>query len=139
MNARPQLSTRPALAGLAPPEAAARLRHLPGLVFFDSAREPGAISLIAARPASVLAGNIWREADWSALESELRARAGKEGPDDGLPRGIAAGYVGYDGAFRFGFYDETLRYDHRSGAWREEGKLSTELTALAVPQPFDGP
>jgi aminodeoxychorismate synthase component I len=138
MNPPSALQTSPALAGLAPHEAAARLRHLPGLVFFDSAREPGALSLIAARPSRVLEGNIRDDSQWSALEAELQRRQA-HGPDDGLPREIAAGYVGYDGAFHFGFYEETLLYDHRSGAWREHGALSAELASPAAPADFHPP
>jgi aminodeoxychorismate synthase component I len=139
MHARPDLQARPALAGLAPHEAAAGLRHLPGLVFFDSAREPGAISLIAARPSLVLEGNIWNDAQWGALAAELQARATAAAPDDALPRGIAAGHVGYDGTFRFGFYDETLLYDHRAGRWHEHGALSAELAPPTPPENFRGP
>ena len=42
---------------LTPIEAAARLRHLPGMVFFDSAREGGEngqISVLGARPVAML-------------------------------------------------------------------------------------
>src|SRR5687767_292316 len=103
--------SRPAgLEGRPPVEAAGLLRHLPGLVFFDSAREPGGLSVVAARPFAEVRGTI--ERDWPRLQAELRRHAVPAGADDGLPRGFAAGAVGYDGQFHFGFYHEALVYEH---------------------------
>jgi|GEM_PF-84499 len=105
--------------GLTPAKAAARLAELglPGIVFFDTARlptTPGAdtpgeepLSLLAAQPHTVLDGQT--ESDWA------RFRATMAGPD--RPKGFAAGWVEYDGAFRFGLYDGVMAYRHRTGEW----------------------
>ncbi|MEY3898033.1 MAG: aminodeoxychorismate synthase component, partial [Verrucomicrobiota bacterium] len=57
------VTTPSRLDGLTPVEVAGRLRHLDGLVFFDTsgnfpsgASQP--VSVIAARPTQVLRGNI---------------------------------------------------------------------------------
>src|SRR5207302_10172655 len=87
------------LDGLLPLDVAQRLAHLPELIFFDSAlEEPGAISIIAAAPREVIRGSSPEE--WSVLREKLRARS-EAAPrvDDGVPHGMAAGYVEYDGAF----------------------------------------
>ena len=94
-------SVASSLAGLAPVEVAAQLRHLPDLVFFDSAREPAGLSIVAARPELVIRGEM--AADWLRFAAELRSRT-EVHADDGRPRGFAAGYVAYDGQFHFGFY-----------------------------------
>jgi aminodeoxychorismate synthase component I len=113
---------------LTPVEVAARLRHLPGLVFFDSAREGaenGQLSIIAARPVTVLDGHL--DHDRTELESELRKRQTALGADDGMPRGFAAGWVEYDGAFCFGIYEEALIFCHAAHRWYELGELRNEL------------
>lgn len=120
MRARPSPG-RPASAGgwdsLTPFEVAARWRARPGLVFFDTAGhppEPAPVSLLAARPDRIIAGRD--DAAWGELEREL-ARRRRDGPDDGLPHGFAAGWVAYDGRFRFGFYERPLCYRHRDEVW----------------------
>jgi len=119
------------LGGLLPVEVAARLRHLPGLVFFDSAREPGTLSIVAARPSLVIQGTL--EEAWPRLAEELRRRAIPAPADDPFPRGFAAGYVGYDGDLHFGFYEEALFFHHPTETWRELGDLSSALAAPAPP------
>jgi aminodeoxychorismate synthase component I len=130
MISRSALPPLPALAGLSPVEAAARLRHLPELAFFDTAlapsREGAGLSLIAARPDLILEGHIDR--DWPRFSAELERRREATHADDACPRGMAAGCVGYDGRFRFAFYPETLIYDHAGETWREHGALSRELS-----------
>jgi len=107
---------------LTPAEMAARCRHLPGLVFFDTARDAaqdGAVSYVAAEPASILIGRT--DADWAGLRDAVAGRqvcAGSEGP---LPGGFAAGWVDYDGAFCFGFYDRLLAYRHAEKTWISVG------------------
>jgi aminodeoxychorismate synthase component I len=114
------------LGELTPCEAAAGLRHLPGLVFFDSSQEGrGRLSLIGARPVERLRGTV--ERDWARMEEALAGRRLPAGMDDGWPHGFAAGYAGYDGEFDFGFYEEALLYDHPSGRWMEIGALGGEL------------
>ncbi len=85
---------------MSPVEAAARLRHLPGLVFFDSARGDG-VSVIAANPVRVIAGE-----DWEALAAEVASLGAGE---------IVAGRVDYEGRFVFGRYEQALVY--ADGAW----------------------
>ncbi|HEY2343261.1 MAG TPA: aminodeoxychorismate synthase component I, partial [Chthoniobacteraceae bacterium] len=120
--------------GLLPVEAAERLRHLPGLVFFDSALEiDGArqISILAAAPSEVIEGD-WNR-DFNVLQTELRRRLTATQRDDGLPHGFAAGFVEYDGRFCFGVYERALFYRHREGIWEEIGGLSAELREPRAP------
>ena len=80
--AYPRIQEIPELR-LAPAEVAARLRHLPGMVFFDTALEGAdgeAVSLLAAEPVRMMTGRT--EADWAALlkglvkiNAELQAKA----------------------------------------------------------------
>jgi len=103
---------------LSPAEVAARLRHLPGMVFFDTALDAAdgdAISLVAAQPAFFLSGRT--EADWAALRDAVAARQISGGSPEKAPCGFAAGTVDYDGAFCFGFYERLLAYRHREGTW----------------------
>ena len=116
--AYPRIQEIPELR-LAPAEVAARLRHLPGMVFFDTALEGAdgdAVSLIAAEPAFVVTGST--EADWAALREAVAAR---QSSSSKLPCGFAAGTVDYDGAFCFGFYDRLLAYRHGDGVWFSVG------------------
>ena len=113
---------------LAPAEVAARLRHLPGLVFFDTAKwdgDPAALSIVAAQPSEILRGQS--ESDWDALRAAIAARQVRGGHDDGLPRGFAAGWVEYDGAFAFGIYESALLFRHAEQRWYEVGQLAAQL------------
>ncbi|HWB59374.1 MAG TPA: aminodeoxychorismate synthase component I [Chthoniobacteraceae bacterium] len=127
---------RPVALDAAPFEVALSLRRLPGLVFFDSALEGGAVSIVAARPSEVVAGSTAR--DWEALREKiaLRQQAGAGGMDTGFPCGMAAGSVDYDGAFCFGFYDEALVYRHADQTWMAVGELDRHM---APPAPACGP
>ncbi len=119
---------RPVALDLTPIEVAARCRHLPGLVFFDSARESGTgadLSIVAARPAEILRGDF--RAGWSQLAAALRSRATPVPADDGLPHGFAGGFVDYDGAFCFGIFDDALFFRHADQSWHELGDLRSEL------------
>lgn len=112
---------------LLPIEAAARCRHLEGMVFFDSARETGdrsQISVIAAEPSEVLQGSI--TTDYEGLRDAIAARR-VEAVDRGIPTGFAAGWVEYDGAFCFGMYDHALIYRHADDAWFEVGDFRERL------------
>jgi aminodeoxychorismate synthase component I len=119
---------RPVALDLTPIEVAERCRHLPGLVFFDTALENRAameLSIVAARPAEWLRGNLDR--DGQALQAALRARATSAGADDGLPHGFAAGCVEYDGTFCFGVYENALLFRHADQRWLEVGDLASQL------------
>lgn len=119
------------LEGRTPVEVAAGLRHLPGMVFFDTAgnlpsnpRPP--VSVIAARPLRILRGSIHDAADQELLRSALAAGCGVAG-DLGFPLGGLCGWVDYEGGFVFGEYPEMLVHCHKSGDWWEIGSLSSVL------------
>ena len=119
---------RPVAIDLAPVEAAAACAHLPGRVFFDTALEggePGQISLVAARPAELVRGST--EEDWRNFQATLESRRNAAGCDAGLPGGFAAGWVEYDGAFCFGFYEDALIYRHAERQWYEIGNFASQL------------
>ncbi len=109
-------------------QVAARLRHLPGLVFFDtagnvplSAGRP--ISVIGARPARILKGSIFGAPDRRVLQASLDKGPDLAG-DHGFPLGGLCGWVDYEGRFVFGEYGEMLVYCHDDGTWWETGRLS---------------
>ena len=47
--------------------------------------------------------------------------------DDGLPHGFAAGWIGYDGEFCFGLYEEALFFRHGVQRWFEIGDLASRI------------
>ena len=119
------------LGGRSAAEVAAGLRHLPGLVFFDSAGNlPTAsgqpISVIAARPLQVIRGSLPEVAGLRA------ALAANRGADHGFPLGGLCGAIDYDGSYVFGVYPEMLVQDVQTGDWWEVGELSA---AWRDPQP----
>ncbi len=131
---------RPIALDLTPVEAAAACGHLPGRVFFDTALEggeSGQISLVAARPAEVAGGRT--EQDWERLRHTLESRRHATPCDAGLPEGFAAGWVEYDGAFHFAFYDDALIYRHDERQWYEIGDLSAQLQPATPASPAAGP
>jgi anthranilate/para-aminobenzoate synthase component I len=120
-----------ALDTLTPIEVAARLRHLPGLVFFDTAghvpsNSANPVSIIAARPRATFTGRIDRAADRARLRAALDRHAGHLRPDAGFPLGGLCGWIDYEGDFIFGDYPEMLVHDP-GGNWHEVGGLSTRL------------
>src|SRR4051812_27932867 len=122
------------LGGRTPVEVAAGLAHLPGLVFFDSAREcatGSSVSIVSADPGEVIRGRI--DADWDRLRAAVRNRSVTSTGDFGLPIGFAAGCVEYNGSYEFGLYDHALYYDHRAEQWLEFGALSTRLHNSSLP------
>ena len=125
---------RPISLDLAPIEVAAACRHLPGCVFFDTAVDQGdkeALSIVAARPVEIIRGRS--DAEWEALQSRLRARQTAVEFDAGMPNGMAAGYVGYDGAFCFGIYPEALIFRHADQSWHEIGRF-LDLLGHGMPE-----
>jgi len=131
------------LAGLTPVEVAGGLRHLPGLVFFDSAGNPTAsagppVSIIAARPVRTLCGSIHSDADRKILRDALVERA--VAPDNnGFPPGGLCGWVDYEGLFVFGEYHEILCFHHADQTWWEIGTLSEHLKPIADETAAIGP
>jgi para-aminobenzoate synthetase component 1 len=127
---RPLASPR-RLDGLAPVEVAARLRHLDGLVFFDTAGNVPSdqvrpTSVVAARPTQVLRGNLANSADCDRLRVALAVGPAST-EDCGFPLGGLAGWIDYEGDFVFGDYREMLVFSHPDGRWWEVGGLSAEL------------
>ncbi len=114
---------------MTPVAVAARLRHLPGLVFFDTAGNlPSsatgqAVSVIAARPARILRGTIHAATDRAVLRGALAAATGVPG-GHGFPLGGLCGWVDYEGNFVFGEFPEMLVFSHADQTWWETGRLS---------------
>ena len=136
------MKSPPRLDGLEPVEVAARLRHLPGLVFFDTAGNlPGGadkpLSILAARPARVLEGRIGNGTDRTMLRAALAGAA--PGADTGFPCGGLCGWVDYEGGFTFGEYPEMLVFSHRDRTWWEIGGLSGLLEEPSVEPSRTGP
>ena len=133
----PAHSLQPVELDLTPFEAAAGCRHLPGLVFFDSALETGgAISILAAAPSEFVTGRSDR--DWADFREKIagRQRGGCAGGE--MPDGFAAGTVDYDGAFRFGFYDELMVFRHADRSWHAAGGLASRIRAAQGSEPASG-
>lgn len=119
------------LEGLSPVEVAGALRHLDGLVFFDTAGNlPSGvtrpISVIAARPSRILRGRVDCPGDLEILRGAL-SQAPKSFGDQGIPVGGLCGWVSYEGDFVFGDYPEMLVYSHHDQTWWETGDLSRQL------------
>lgn len=119
------------LDGLSPVEVAGSLRHLPGMVFFDTAGNFPAgtvnpISVIAANPRDIFKGGIYHSADLTILRNSLAAGA-RPASDHGFPCGGLCGWIDYEGDFVFGNYQEMLIYSHSDHAWWEIGTLSEQL------------
>ena len=129
-----RIQTRAArLDGMTPIEVAAGLRHLPGLVFFDTAGNLSAaasqpVSMIAARPVSILRGSIHAPADRARLRDAMAAAPVIPG-DHGFPLGGLCGWVDYEGRFVFGNFREMLVFSHLDQTWWETGNLSGCLHA----------
>jgi aminodeoxychorismate synthase component I len=120
-----------ALSGMSPVEVVARLRHLEGLVFFDSSGHlpsggGAAISIIAAEPVQLLTGSLACEEDAAQLQNALM-KGGRVEMDRGFPLGGLCGWVEYDGSYRFGVYPHMLVHCHHSGEWIERGTLSSKM------------
>lgn len=119
------------LDGLAPVEVASLLRHLDGLVFFDTSGNfpSGAcrpVSVIAASPTQIFRGNVHSPDDLELLREAL-ASGPKLTGDHGFPAGGLCGWIDYEGEFVFGEYPEMLVYSHSDHQWWEVGSLSGEL------------
>ncbi len=134
----------PRLDDLTPGEVAARLRHRPGFVFFDTAGnappDRGApVSVLAADPVEVLKGSIHDPSDRARLTARLAERGGgAPSADRGFPAGGLCGWVDYEGAFVFGDYPEMLVHTE-GGGWHETGALSERMERVAADPVFVGP
>jgi len=144
-SVKPQCSPRrvTALDGFGPMEVARSLSHHEGLVFFDSVGNlaPGqgnVLSMIAARPQTVLRGSIHSPDEVARLEMILANAGAGAAADSGMPAGGLCGWVEYEGDFVFGDYPEMLVFRHADASWWETGALSesmrnpTETTPPAI-------
>lgn len=125
-----------------PAEVAAALRHLPGMVFFDSSgnlpsRTHAPISIIAARPVEMLTGVIHNQSDLSGLREKL-GKFQTHSPSFGFPMGAACGWVDYEGGYCFGIYPEMLVYQHDRNQWWQCGSLAENIST-AVTQDEEPP
>ncbi len=108
-------------------DAARALRSQPGFVFLeDGLPGPQSFSLLATKPDVVMSGDL---STWADFERELARRAAPSA-DLGIPTGAAIGWVGFDGSYRFGFYDRPSVYHHGRGVW-----LANPPTVKEVPPP----
>ena len=95
-------------------DAARALRAKRGFVYLeDGMPGPQSFSLLAAEPDLIMSGDF---SSWAEFEKELAHRAAPSA-DLGIPTGAAIGWVGFDGSYRFGFYDQPSIYHHGRGAW----------------------
>ncbi len=126
-------AAQPMELSMTPMEVVEGLRHLPGVVFFDTSgnlpsRSHAPVSVIAALPARVISGDL---ADVSALREEIN-RWQVHSPSLGFPVGGACGWVDYEGQYCFGIYPEMLIYQHDRQQWWQCGKLAEEIGTGAV-------
>ncbi len=128
---RPSAHPAPLTGSFSPEEAARALRTRTGLMSLDSqAAESEPFTLLACEPDLVLSGTA---ADWPILERELTARQ-RPGADLGLPDGAAIGWVGFDGRFRFGFYDTLHIFHHGSTTWTNPPQFPSFSEEPAFPK-----
>jgi para-aminobenzoate synthetase component I len=130
MRAKPATdSLRTELA--APEEAARAMRPRTGFVFLDSSlATTRSVSLLACEPEFIIEGGA---SEWDNLENELAARQ-KPGADLGFPDGAAIGWIGFDGRFRFGFYENPAIYLHDAAIWQNAGQLPGLVEGPEFPQ-----
>lgn len=106
-----------------PVQVAARYRHLPSMVFFDSvgnlpSNHHAPISIIAACPLAEISGSIHAADDLNALRDLMQVHSARQSKAaDVIPHGGMCGSIEYDGNFSFGVYPEWLVYDHASLQW----------------------
>lgn len=119
---------------LTPVELAKACCHLPGFIFFDSALAgsgEGQKSIIAACPEQTVSGHS--EEEWALLKQKLAdyQASNKASQADiptpyqklGIPLGMAAGFIEYEGEFTFGFYPGLLVFDHSTQTWLRIGQV----------------
>ncbi|GAT34016.1 aminodeoxychorismate synthase, component I [Terrimicrobium sacchariphilum] len=113
-------------------DAARALRSKSGFVCLeDGMPGPQSFSLLAAEPDLVMSGNL---ESWSDFEAELSRRAAPSA-DLGIPTGAAIGWVGFDGSYRFGFYDQPSIYHHGRGVWLTNPPAEETFTPTGFSRP----
>jgi aminodeoxychorismate synthase component I len=96
------------------------MRSRQGFVFLDSSlASADSISVLACEPDQVVEGGAL---EWDTLERALAAKQ-RPGADLGLPDGAAIGWIGFDGRFRFGFYESPAIFLHGPSLWRHARNL----------------
>ena len=96
---------------VSPANAARSLRSKTGFVFLDSSLAgPGAQSFLGAEPEFVMTGGPY---DWPEFEAALNKRRRSHSQEFGA----AVGWVGFDGNFCFGFYDQLHVFHHDQCQW----------------------
>lgn len=126
-----QSSTASLSPALAPEEAARALRSRPGFVFLDSSLDNAqSLSLIACEPDLLLEGD---EHNWPDFEHELAARS-RDRADLGFPHGAAIGWIGFDGKFRFGFYENLHIFLHDTSSWVNPPAVESGPAPTSFPQ-----
>ena len=122
----------------APEEVAQRLRHLPGMVWLDTAGHrpesdsEGGLSILTAAPQAVLTGHLENPAPLHQALAALPHQAGSSA-DWGFPLSGLFGSVDYDGQYRFGIYDELLIHHHATGEWLATGPRLPAALASSPP------
>ena len=129
---KPRLVRDPLCAtSVAPEEAARAMRPRTGFVFLESSLAvANSVSLLACEPDFIIEGGA---SEWGRLESELAARQ-KPGADIGFPDGAAIGWIGFDGRFRFGFYENPAIFLHGPGIWHNARELPGLVDGPEFPQ-----
>jgi para-aminobenzoate synthetase component 1 len=128
---RRTLSTALVGTPVAPEEAARAMRSRAGFVFLDSNLPTArSVSLLACEPDFILEGE---GSEWERLEAEVAARQ-RPGADLGLPGGAAIGWIGFDGRFRFGFYERPAIFLHGPGIWHNADELPALSDGPVFPQ-----
>ncbi len=113
---------------LSPVETASVLQAREGLAFMDSVTALGqAFSLIASEPREIYQGNIFENAD--ALRQVLKQHQQTQVTDPGVPSAGLFGWVGFDGQYVFGRYENCAAYQHDTQRWLE---ISTQLDPEAA-------
>jgi para-aminobenzoate synthetase component 1 len=107
------------------------MRHREGFVFLDSSLATSeSISVLACEPDLILEGTA---SDWGILERELTRRQ-RPGADRGFPTGAAIGWIGFNGRFRFGFYESPAIFLHGPAKWHDDRDLLGRAVAHDFPR-----
>lgn len=108
---------------LSPVETASVLQGSEGLAFMDSVTAEGhAFSLIASEPQEIYRGNLFEST--RALREVLKQHQQSQVSDPGVPSAGLFGWVGFDGQYVFGRYQNCSAYQHGTQSWLD---ASTKL------------
>ncbi|CAN5836853.1 hypothetical protein BH11VER1_BH11VER1_35330 [soil metagenome] len=114
---------------LSPVETASVLQAREGLAFMDSVTAQGqAFSLIASEPQEIYQGNIFE--DTCALRQVLKEHQQTPVGDPGVPSSGLFGWVGFDGQYVFGRYENCSAYQHDTQSWLDVSNHLHPATAL---------